>query len=588
MFEFPIQPYWDEQLRPRDRDLLIADGKWRRYYRRCAEMTDTAWFVPHPPDVTAVTYAATGEFPHYQERLGNLAFPLTTGSGHSKWLKWKLPATNSGDVRNFYVPSLDSAIPWQELASLVATIGGKHDPDRGQFAYIDTGFTTSMSASTTSPASNVDDYLPAPNLHDLSTSPIVVGVFCLLSREISKMKEAGLLPPSLFGFDEDRRQTFAAQIHEDNCIEAIRFNLTNDQFMTGIHVDKSNDPVHRGFLSIAKTVKVAEVETPMRLGIVCYTRRSISDYMDRSKTYGTLIQDMLVWYRALPATLLHNAVFPDSDPQTKNNMERNLFCFLPMSNLPCGMDPGRYLSSSVHALTCAILKLRLNFKQVVSLLVAFSKMAFSPSFFVAAIHLTIRDPSHVMAAMRNVKGRRAANCYSCGRYILCLMKELRSSKDIHHWKNTEPGEGGPVRAASVPGMRFSAYQAGKESAPPPTEAQWRCECEAVAGALLDSWRADKNISSSPKSAARLSRERKAFKCLHGNLVKAVKKMGPLVATHFTAFAAIIGVAPFWVLDHAEPPGTSSHVVGRLQERYNVSLRTREKQERLMTAWIPEA
>ena len=56
---------------------------------------------------------------------------------------------------------------------------------------------------------------------------------------------------------------------------------------------------------------------------------------------------------------------------------------------PCGMDPGTYLGSSLHAFSLLIMHQKLNYTEVVSAMVSWAMLCSAPVYFVTACHILL-------------------------------------------------------------------------------------------------------------------------------------------------------------------------------------------------------
>ena len=131
LFEQPIGQMWDH-LSCKDRSSLLREGIWHNTVRRKSYIK-RLWIVPHPRDQTIVTYAISGEIPHYQCNISDCMSIL-----HDNKTRNCLPSPQDGPIRCLIVPTLNQTIPWSKLTCLLEKFGSNGDL-RGQHSYLDLG-----------------------------------------------------------------------------------------------------------------------------------------------------------------------------------------------------------------------------------------------------------------------------------------------------------------------------------------------------------------------------------------------------------------------------------------------------------------
>ena len=556
IFEIPGKK-WYKDLKPEARKALVAEGELNP--KRLGYM-EKVIVVPQPYSSCAVTVCEDGHYPHYQVKLEK----LESLPSHCR-RKLELASSFGECVQQYILPQpwkfgLDS---FERLAETTKSFvcesnSGKMPDGRGQRYIVDLGFASGMchlrnaklvqADGTSKPAFKKD---PMQYFEDRDLTGFLVPICNLLKV----LKIDGFLPNEAFGMSAERLRDFAARM--GGVFEAFRIAVTDEGHMCFIHMDEHNCPLHPHFVVFSKVVKLDGRR--VRISLILYTRKSIKDYYDRRDSVGEWTEALVEFWHGLPKSRKSSYPAPTvprktySYPVPPSDLNKDQqqgacpgsrfhgdFFGLPMFSRPCGMDPGTYLGSSVHAMTLMVCHLRLSYEETVSALVAWSHLASAPVFFVSACHIILGDQKEVPP----VAG------VGFGHFLLNLM--LRVRNDFEREREELPAGS----RSKIPAMRYGMYGSVGRDFQLPSLSDWGDMVADVLAVFRDAFlenSKDVKEKKAPPPTEDMSRadEDARYKKFATKTAKLIPGCGKLGSTHVIAFAAVIGLVPFWMLNTVE-------------------------------------
>ena len=244
----------------------------------------------------------------------------------------------------------------KSLTEKVLNAKKKGDINNRQNHYIDFGFTTSRCTSR----SNDSNGISRPLLKPGSCNPLIVECFSILSSIAHNESCSWISDAPIYSDDRfpDRFTDFSSKICKGNTIEAIRIALVDSNNTCNIHEDKQNDP----YLSMSTVISIGKIVTLkngniVRLSIIGYSRKSISDYYFRKRKYAPIIQEFVLYHNKV----LHSLNPRDTHVQLQKIAKRNMSY----------MDPFDNLNLPVNVSLSIIKKFRLNYFQATSVISAY-------------------------------------------------------------------------------------------------------------------------------------------------------------------------------------------------------------------------
>ena len=523
------------------------------------ELMSQILIAPQPIKSCSVTVAESGHFPHYQVNREDLEkIPL-----HSRQ-KVQLASSFTKYVQQYILPQ-----PWkfgldcfQALAlatkSFVCEANkGKLPDGRGQKFIVDLGFAAGQAHirnaevvigedGTSMPGFKKD---PMKYFKDRDLTMFLIPI----SNLLKVMKEDGFLPSHAFGMSHERIQDFAARL--GGVFEAFRIAVTDATHKCKIHTDQHNCPDHPHFVVFSEIVWMDG--KLVRVSLILYTRKSIRDYYIRRESIGKMTEALTTHWKGLHVSRKSSFPHPGwrgkvrslpgcdattgSDP-CPGSVKMDDFYGITVWTRPCGMDPGCYLGSSLHAMSLLIYHQRLSYVEVVSAMVAWSLLPSAPVYFVAAAHLLLG------ASDRSPRTPGAL----FGLDLYSIMYEIRARFQDRRERN---GEG----YLKIPGLRYGASGCATQKDGVPTVVDWvhRVECQLkafksvhdVENSVLEKEKNKKDGASASSEDSVVDTLDKRYAAHAKKIIDPLKKCGDLGGSHYIGFAAALGLLPFWMLHH---------------------------------------
>jgi hypothetical protein len=326
------------------------------------------------------------------------------------------------------------------------------------------------------------------------------------------------LPHQIFYISQmptDRLDKFSSKLAGGNICETVRFAVTecidsnddDDNNHCDVHTDDKNDP---RFPRVCIFSRLFWYEGRLfRISIICYSRKSIGDYLLKSSNEGQAIQWLLDGYTKLSANSppLSSSWLTSLDYSTTTNdcCWKDVGCAIIAPNL----DPAVFHSLMVGC----ILKLDslfggLSFFEYHSLLSAFAYIPGAPFFVViAAMNCCKRT---------GVQEREEMFAYA-------IVKEA-----IKLWHLEGTGAGRP--------QRYNMYS----DVPVPTRAAFKKTVQKFAKTSL---LVHRDFPTKPKS---LGSSRTVYKRVVVLLKDSVDNLGVLGTNHMLGVGSILGLFPRWM------------------------------------------
>ena len=507
IYEVPHLKFWT--LSSKQQSDLVSLGAL--HPKRMSYMSKLI-VVPQSLKDTCITICDNGKLPHYQVSADELNhFRATINKTHLH-VKIRQATSHTEYVKIFQSSFLKEKLPWKEWIEFLHTHGEKPSASdsRQQALYMDFGYTSNVSTARTSESASDGTAIP---LMKPSTEKLRDDFECAhgvrsANQFLEKMVDDGLATAQIFGMPKNRIDQFARRLPGRGRSEALRLNISVSKSRTGPHQDCQNDPEFPHFVSFSQIFYDEITGLWVRVSLILYTRQSIGDYYKRREVMGNVVRDLIRFYNDSDEYRKTPRVHPPANKRRFSGRRFGVKCY----GRPCGFDPGTYLGSSVHALTCMTLHFNLDYVEALSALRAFTYMGFSPFFFVNACHLIMgMGQKHPPA-----KGTQF------GLFILQLMMDLRKA-------NVDEG---------IPGFRYGASGSIPADAELPDATEWDMQCKEMMRAHLHAFTDDPGRN-----------PQKTYDRLERKIVSTLSYCGDLGSHHAIAFASIMGLLPFWMLGY---------------------------------------
>jgi hypothetical protein len=359
-----------------------------------------------------------------------------------------LPDTNKTTddfllVMNRFSPytrkSLLEPIPFEALGLLVNDKGLKEEEQqlllvpnnsvlKRQISYVDFGFTGGRRTSR----KGQEDGISAPILKPGTDQPVVKQTFEALSKVLQHLDFPFCKNPQVDKKHSKRNSKFAATISPQNRLEALRINQTTASSKCNSHSDKLNNPLLSLVRSIHRFIVIHGIL--YRLAITGYSRKSVGDFLLRLDTFGAAIEFICHEFAAMDSgqNILSSDVLLMGT--TFNGLQG--FCTVLTK---CNMDPWLYYSPVIHFPLLLLQKFGLSYPELMSVMVAYTKMPFSTYYFATAAKalLLLSSDDELITSCQS---------FRFGLYLFQLMVAFRNEMDKQ--KNNIPirwGVDGPER-----------------------------------------------------------------------------------------------------------------------------------------------
>jgi hypothetical protein len=344
---------------------------------------------------------------------------------------------------------------------------------------------------------------------------------------LSKAMDHIDFPKKPFNFDKERLCDFAQRLAPENRVEAFRIAMTTEGYPCGIHTDDHNAPDFPEVVSFSKYIEYNEQK--WRISIICYSRKSISDYYNRlKKDYGPSLKAVSNFVDHCDMSRMK--VLPDT--RKKLLLSDHVEFGVHFANMDCHFNPVVGTSPVIHFTLLLTLKFNLCYIELMSLMLAWVKMPFSHFFYCMSIGVFMRQ------------GRLPCRGPLLGYHLLqymCAIKECLASD-------------------KVPGLQFPIPSV--TCYPPETE--WNDTLSAVTTVFIDSLQTKRDRPSSKQE--RRKTYRKFFKETTNHIFNA----DAFIGNQLISVCAIIGTCPTWFMDESFI-GRGNKNIKYLQSQYKLPL-----------------
>ena len=509
LYEVPSLKFWS--LSAKAQAELVALGN---LHEDRMEYLEEILVVPQSLTNTCITVCDNGKLPHYQVSCQELKTFQEEKNHHS--IRFRQATSFTNHVKIFESPCLREQLPWREWIEFLHTHGEKPSDDdaRQQALHVDLGFTSNQSTARTGKASSADGVstpLMKPSTELLREDYDCTEGIRKVNKFLDRMISEGIVTDKLFALPVQRLKEFANKLPGKGRAEALRLNISYHKSRTGAHQDSQNDPVYPHFVSFSQIFFDDISGVWVRVSLILYTRQSVGSYYARRQDIGKVVQKLVDFYKSSPEYRRTPRVHPPANKRRFSARHFGIKCY----GRPCGLDPGTYLGSSVHALACLKLKFNLTLPEAISGLRAFTYMGFSPFFFVNACHLIL--------GMGEKQPPETG--FRFGLFILQLMMDLRK---VHDDKG-------------VPGFRYGASGNIPVGEQLPNAEEWDEKCRKMMTEHLLAFKVPEPTNDNDAQ--------KLYDRIEGRVVKTLDYCGSLGSLHAIAFASIFGFLPFWMLSY---------------------------------------
>jgi hypothetical protein len=257
---------------------------------------------------TKVYFASRLDVPHYQMPSGQMKTYCSQVERMCPTLSFETfndsTKNYGGDFLNVCnCPSreIESAMECVDLLAIAEFVlhNGASDGQRKN-KYCDIGYASDLNTSRSFASSGISK----PRTLEFTDNSLLQSGAVGLSKLVDEVS-----PPHLKGItyrDPVREAEFSQTIAPLNILDAIRFALTNEDHVLGIHEDTKNctKTAFRGVINYSRWLTLSDGRW-WRLSILGYSRKSITGYMARKSKYGPVIAAVVKFTRSLPFDRLH-------------------------------------------------------------------------------------------------------------------------------------------------------------------------------------------------------------------------------------------------------------------------------------------
>jgi hypothetical protein len=374
------------------------------------------------------------------------------------------------------------------------------------------------------------------------------------------------------GMPPERVKEFAAKLATDNIIEAVRIALNivdgTCKSLVATHVDGLNCRKFPRVLTFSQIIWIIPGIAGFRVIIILYTRKCVHDYLSRRKADLPLLQKCIHTLQDMPSERLQLKALVRSIPSKFDDRASEesacLRVLLQDSKqgvkqcadflaVPCHLNPLLFISNTLSCIMKLLIKFKLNYIEVCSLLRASAVFIERPYYACTAMLEVLAGESDIVA----VDGSLSVRGFTLG---LAIAKRITEIHDTfghlkYDKKLTDLG----------PGYRFMFTLDLRKRAYGHLEAVWEKEVMGIA-TVLSSTLLD--IDGSNAHAAPSSKKRHSmYDTALANLTGEMDGYDVLAGNHLLAAAAVLGLVPYWYV-HECKVNHSGKVVEFFKTMYN--------------------
>ena len=331
--------------------------------------------------------------------------------------------------------------------------------------------------------------------------------------------------------EEARRTSFANSIHKQNIIEALRIAIyrfdvddltTTYQNLCSYHMDKKNDPVHSQVAVFSKMIWDSANETGRkgwRVAIICYTRKSISDYYKRiNLTCGPAVEHCLYYFEQFKSWRVNIIDLKEhiNEEMEWKRTQRKFQKGMPYyqyTNIPCHLNVLVFLSTIIDTTSSMIIKFQFDYTEAVSILRAFAAMPHTVYYFVKVCWKIMYNIDNYKYIVKNNRGPLIG---------WVILQEMR----LHYEKDVDTKKKRPNRFA----LQFDSKKNNI------TKERWIEEVRNISYWWLTSL---KDIDENANRRDNIS----AYGTAYRRTKETILHSGRMVINNLLAIAAIIGMVP---------------------------------------------